>query len=106
MRNMILTAIKNNRLIALTLEDKHQGHFVRVDELELSDKQSIHGYLRGYDKEISLVRRIFTNKDGKLKSFISHSNIMSIWLNHLLKQYAHKVIISSYPYSLFLNLNA
>ena len=66
MRNMILTAIKNNRLIALTLEDKHQGHFVRVDELELSDKQSIHGYLRGYDKEISLVRRIFTNKDGSI----------------------------------------
>ena len=61
-----ISAIKSNRLIALTLEDKHQGNFVRVDELELSDKQSIRGYLRGYDKEILLVRRIFTNKNGSI----------------------------------------
>ena len=61
-----VSAIKSNRLIALTLEDKHQGRFVRVDELELSDKQSIRGYLRGYDKEILLVRLIFTNKDGSI----------------------------------------
>lgn len=61
-----VSAIKSNRLIALTLEDKKQGHFVKVDALELSDKQSIRGYLRGYDKEILLVRRIFTNKDGRV----------------------------------------
>ena len=59
-----IAAIKSNRLIALSLEDKKQGKFVKVDTLELSDKQSIRGYLKGYDKEILLVRRIFTNKDG------------------------------------------
>lgn len=59
-----VSAIKSNRLIALSLEDKKQGKFIKVDELELSDKQSVRGYLRGYDKEILLVRRIFTNKDG------------------------------------------
>jgi hypothetical protein len=56
--------IKSNRLIALSLEDKKQGKFIRVDTLELLDKQSIRSYLKGYDKEIVLVRRIFTNKDG------------------------------------------
>ena len=61
-----ISAIKSNRLIALSLEDKKQGKFIRVDELELSDKQSIRGYLRGYDKEILLVRRVFTNKDGSI----------------------------------------
>ena len=59
-----ISAIKSNRLIALSLEDKKQGKFVKVNTLELSDKQSIRGYLKGYDKEILLVRRIFTNKDG------------------------------------------
>ncbi|HFU76344.1 MAG TPA: IS701 family transposase [Arcobacter sp.] len=59
-----ISAIKSNRLIALSLEDKKQGKFIRVDTLELLDKQSISGYLKGYDKEIVLVRRIFTNKDG------------------------------------------
>ena len=59
-----ISAIKSNRLFALSLEDKKEGKFIRVDILELSDKQSIRGYLRGYDKEVLLVRRIFTNKDG------------------------------------------
>lgn len=58
-----ISAIKTNRLIALSLKDKQQGKFIKVDELELSDKQSIRGYLKGYDKEVLLVRRVFTNKD-------------------------------------------
>ena len=59
-----VAAIKSNRLFAKSLEDKLQGKFIRVDELELLDKQSQRGYLKGYDKEILIVRRIFTNKDG------------------------------------------
>jgi len=59
-----IAALKDNRLVATSLEDKHQGRFVRVSEVALSDKQSVRGYLKGYDKEILLVRRIFTNKDG------------------------------------------
>jgi len=61
-----ISAIKSNRLIALSLEDKKQGRFIRVDELKLSDKQSIRGYIRGYDKEILLVHRVFTNKDKNI----------------------------------------
>lgn len=61
-----ISAIKSNRLIALSLEDKKQGKFIKVEEVELSDKQSIRGYLRGYDKEVLLVRQIFTNKDGSI----------------------------------------
>ncbi len=59
-----IAALKSNRLFATSLDNKHQGAFQRVDKLELSDKQSIRGYLKGYDKEVLLVRRVFTNKDG------------------------------------------
>lgn len=61
-----ISAIKSNRLIALSLEDKKQGKFIRVDELELSDKESIRGYIKGYDEEVLLVHRIFTNKNGSI----------------------------------------
>ena len=61
-----IAALKSNRLFAKSLEDKLQGKFFRVDELELSDKQSIRGYLKGYDKEVLIVRRIFTNKDESI----------------------------------------
>lgn len=61
-----IAALKSNRLFANCIEDKHKGNFKRVDELELSDKQSIRGYLKGYDKEVVIVRRVFTNKDGSI----------------------------------------
>lgn len=59
-----VAALKNNRLVALSLDDKKQGRFVQVSELALSDKQAVRGYLKGFDEEVLLVRRVFTNKDG------------------------------------------
>jgi DDE superfamily endonuclease len=57
-------AMKDNRLVALTREDKLNGRYVRVDSLQLLDKQVVRGWLKGYESEILLVRRVFTNKDG------------------------------------------
>lgn len=59
-----VAALKNNRLVALSLDDKRKGRFVRVSELVLSDKEVVHGWLKGFDREVLLVRRVFTNKDG------------------------------------------
>jgi IS4 transposase len=59
-----VAALKSNRLVALSLEDKKAGRFVHVNELDLSDKQAVRGYLKGFDHEVLLVRRIFKNKDG------------------------------------------
>ncbi len=59
-----VAALKSNRLVALSLEDKKEGRFVHVNELDLSDKQAVRGYLKGFDHEVLLVRRIFKNKDG------------------------------------------
>lgn len=61
-----ITAVKSNRYFASSLEAKLKGEFHRVDTLELSDKQALRGYLKGYDTEVLLVRRVFTNKDGSL----------------------------------------
>ena len=61
-----IAALKSNRLFATSLDNKYKGNFQRVDSLELSDKQYIRGYLKGYDKEVLLVRRVFTNKDGSI----------------------------------------
>ncbi|SFN14373.1 hypothetical protein SAMN05421863_11135 [Nitrosomonas communis] len=59
-----VAALKDNWQVALTLEDKQQGHFVKVSELVLSDQQAVRGWLKGFDQEVLLVRRVFTNKDG------------------------------------------
>ena len=57
-------ALKNNRLIALSAEDKKKRRYVRIDSLELSDKQAVHGWIKDYQHEVLIVRQVFTNKDG------------------------------------------
>jgi hypothetical protein len=59
-----IAALKDNRLVALNEDDKKQGRFVRIDAISLKDQQAVRGWLKGYGKEVLLVRRIFTNKDG------------------------------------------
>lgn len=59
-----VAVLKDNRLVALSASDRQQGRFVRVDSLNLSDKQAVRGWLKGFDEEVLIVRRVFTNKDG------------------------------------------
>ncbi len=59
-----IAALKNNRLVALSETDKKQGRFVRIDTLELTDKQAVRGWLKGIAVQVLLVRQVFTNKDG------------------------------------------
>jgi hypothetical protein len=59
-----IAALKDNRLVALSAADKKQGRFVRIDTLELADKQAVRGWLKGYVHEVLWVRQVFTNKDG------------------------------------------
>ncbi len=59
-----IAALKDNRLVALTEEDKEQGRFIRIDSLELSDKQAVRGWLKNYANAVFFVRQVFTNKDG------------------------------------------
>lgn len=59
-----IAALKDNRLVALSEADKKQGRFVRINTLELADKQAVRGWLKGYAHEVLLVRQVFTNKDG------------------------------------------
>jgi hypothetical protein len=61
-----ISALKDNRLVALSEEDKKEGRFVRVSQLELTDKQAVRGWLKGFPQEVIFVRRVFTNKDGSI----------------------------------------
>lgn len=59
-----IAALKDNRLVALSEEDKKQGRFSHIGTLPLTDQQAVRGWLKGFDQEVLLVRQIFTNKDG------------------------------------------
>lgn len=59
-----VVALKSNRTVALSLEDKKQGRFVRIDQLPGLGQKPIQAWLKGLDFPVLLSRQVFTNKDG------------------------------------------
>jgi hypothetical protein len=58
--------LKTNRKVALSLADKQQGRYVRVDKLELAAHATREIYLEGVPFPLVLVKQVFTNEDGSL----------------------------------------
>jgi hypothetical protein len=56
--------IKTNRKDALSLEDKKQGRYERVDALDIEPDTVLTIYLEGADFPLHLVKQVFTNGDG------------------------------------------
>lgn len=56
--------LKANRKVALGLEAKLHGQFVRVDALTLEPHTRLEVYLEGVDFPLFLVKQVFVNKDG------------------------------------------
>lgn len=57
-------ALKSNRKVALSLEDKLQGRFHRVESLELQADQAITVYIQGLDFPVLFTKRVYINQDG------------------------------------------
>jgi len=58
--------LKTNRKVALSLEDKKQGRYERVDTLVIEPDTVLTIYLEGVDFPLHLVKQVFTNGDGSI----------------------------------------
>ena len=59
-----IMALKSNRTVALSEEDKKKGCFTRVDALEWTENTAVQGWVKGIDFPVLLHRQVFINKDG------------------------------------------
>ena len=57
-------AIKCNRLVALSKEDKTAKRFTRIENLTWSEETIFTGWLKDVPFPVKLVRRVYENKDG------------------------------------------
>jgi hypothetical protein len=62
----LICPLKTNRKVALSVADKHQGRYTRVDTLELEAYAPRIVYLEGVDFPLLLVKQVFTNEDGSV----------------------------------------
>lgn len=61
-----VAALKSNRKVALSLDDKNNGQYTRIDTLELPANTPIQIYLEGVPFALLLMRQCFTNEDGSI----------------------------------------
>lgn len=59
-----IMALKSNRKVALTEDDKANGKYQRIDQLDLPEGTTQSIYLEGIPFPLHLVRQVFTNEDG------------------------------------------
>jgi DDE superfamily endonuclease len=58
--------LKTTRKVALSVADKHQGRYTRVDTVEFEAQAAKIIYLEGVDFPLVLVKQVFTNEDGSV----------------------------------------
>ena len=61
-----ITPLKGNRKVALSLEDKKQRKYQRVETLLLEENQTREIWLEGIDFPLVLAKQVFTNEDGSI----------------------------------------
>ena len=98
-----IAAVKSNRLFARSLDDKLRGKFKKVGELGLQDKESVRGYVKGYDKEVILVCRVFTNKDGSTGILYLVCSDTSLTSEHITTIYQKRWKVEEYHKSIKCN---
>lgn len=64
LKKIFVSALKSNRNIALSKQDKLDGKFKKVEDLDLQTNRTYKVWLKGMDIPLLLVKQIFTNKDG------------------------------------------
>jgi IS4 transposase len=64
LRKDFVMPIKSNRNIALSLDDKRQGRYVKLSTLDLKPDTVRAIYLEGVEFPLLLVKQVFVNEDG------------------------------------------
>ncbi len=59
-----IMALKSNRKVALSEDDKSNGKYQRIDQLEVPEGSTQIIYLEGVPFPLQLVRQVFKNEDG------------------------------------------
>lgn len=64
LKKQFIMALKSNRTVALSEEEKQKGKFSRIDSLSWSKTEPVEAWLKGLDFPVLLHRQVFINKDG------------------------------------------
>jgi len=92
--------LKSNRKIALSLDEKLQGHWHKLETLEIKTDTVYLIYLEGLDVPVRLIKQIFTNEDGKTAVQYLISSDTKLSSNDITTNYQRRWRVEEYHKSL------
>lgn len=78
LKKYFVAALKSNRLVALSEQDKLQGKWIRVDALNIQKAQALPVWLKGLDFPIRLTKQVFQHPDGSQGELYVVTNDLSL----------------------------
>lgn len=99
-KKLFVMAVKSNRKIALTLEDKLSGKWIKLESLNLKEDTTIEMYFEGVDFPLLLSKKVFTNEDGSSGILYLVSNDLSLSHEKMYKTYQKRWKVEEYHKSL------
>jgi Transposase DDE domain len=104
LKKTFIGAIKSNRKVALTLQDKKQGKFTKIEELQWHEVETRIVYMQGMDFPLLLTKQVFTNKDGSNGKLFLVSNDLNLTAPELFSTYGERWGIEVFHRSLKQNV--
>jgi len=92
--------LKTNRKLALSIEDKVNGRYLRVDELPIEANTELTIYLEAVDFALKLVKQVFTNGDGSSGILYLVSSDLDLTYNGITTIYQKRWNVEPYHKSL------
>ena len=95
-----IMALKSNRKVALSEDDKAKGKYQRLDTLNIPEGITQTIYLEGVPFPLHLVRQVFTNKDGSTGVRYLVSSDLTLEADQLITIYQKRWKVEEYHRSL------
>lgn len=94
-----IMAIKENRVVALTLEDKSKGIYVNIKSLELEGR-TLSVYFKGLDFPVLITKQVFKNEDGSTGALYLASSDTSLTYEEITTIYKKRWKVEEYHKSI------
>jgi len=95
-----IMALKSNRKVALSVDDKSKGKYQRIDQLEVPEDSTHIIYLEGVPFPLRLVRQVFTNEDGSTGVRYLVTNVLTLDADQIITIYQKRWKVEEYHRSL------
>jgi hypothetical protein len=93
-------AIKDNRTVALSCDDKLQGRFIKISDMNINAGETHKVYLKGLEFPVVLTKQVFTNKDHSCGELYLVSSDIELNYQQLTSIYQKRWKIEPYHKSL------